>query len=70
MVAFNDKAFDEKKVITIVMDSVSKKIRMDLTDNKTLWWGYPTEAKGIKMIADIASLINAREDEILKIKAE
>lgn len=71
MVVFEGKAFNEKKAVAMELVTVGRKetqLRLDLDNDKSIFWHYDTpETATSKMIA-ITQLINERENEILKIR--
>ena len=79
MVVFEEQAFDEKKVSTIVYVEDcgwSEKVKdryniiMTLTDGNRLFWKRLFPETAISKINQITQLINNRENEILKLQGK
>lgn len=66
MVVFEGKAFDEKKVITIEINSCYQ-IKLQMTENTTLFWHCKNNNEAILKVNEITTLINQREEELLKL---
>ena len=77
MVIFEGKAFDEKQVQTITAEegcwspSVKNRYRVVITFNdehRLIWDRYLPET-AISKVNQLVQLVNAREEELLKLKA-
>lgn len=77
MVVFEGKAFDEKRVISIDTregswsNGVKNRYSVIMTfDNETtITWDRYTHDTAISKVSEIAYLMNKREEELLKLKA-
>lgn len=66
MIIFEGKAFDEKKVIAIEIDSYHRVI-LSLSEKEHLSWSYKNDDTAISKISEITTLINEREEQLLKL---
>lgn len=66
MIIFEGKAFDEKRVITIEIDNYHRVI-LSLSEKEHLVWPYKNDDTAISKISEITTLINEREEQLLKL---
>lgn len=66
MIIFEGKAFDEKKVITIEIDNYHRVV-LSLSEKECLVWPYKNDDTAISKISEITTLINEREEQLLKL---
>lgn len=69
MVVFEGKAFDEKKVATLEVITSVAEIKLAMNDGLTLYWHCKSNQEAVSKVNEIACLINKREEELLKLKA-
>lgn len=70
MVIFEGKAFNEKLATRMEIVEVGKRaeLRLDLGQERSIFWHYTSPETAISKMNDIVILINERENEILKLK--
>ena len=66
MIVFEGKAFDEKRVITMEIDNYHRVI-LSLSGQERLMWPYKNDDTAISKISEITTLINEREEQLLKL---
>jgi len=66
MIVFEGQAFNEKKIVRISRSGNTIYAYFDGSPSPINMWHYKTEAEGISKVNEITTLINQREEKLLK----